>query len=501
MIIIHRKILLALAAAAIWQASAGAQSVPLTGDAFFASGNITNFGGNPSINVGGPNGFQGLLQFDLSFLPAGTTPGMVSNAILRLYVSRIGVAGSIDVYAAGSAWSESTVQGANAPVPGSLVAGPISVAMPNTYVDIPVTSQVLSWLSGNPNNGFLIKAFPSSTSVFFDSKESNPTPGGTSHQAVLEVNLFGQSGLPGPTGPRGVTGSTGPVGAIGTQGPRGPSGSTGATGPRGATGNAGAQGAIGAPGTTGPTGSTGSTGATGPIGALGAIGAAGATGVTGPTGPTGATGARGALGAVGRVGVTGPTGPTGPIGPTGLAGPAGAQGPTGATGATGPRGATGPAGPQGNAGPPGSTGSTGPSGVAGLIQNSYTLDAIILPMSATLAAGQAPMPADSTNTFYLVNNHPPCTTNPAQPGGSSVELAITLPAANVAGKEINIIGIDFTVNGCFLAIYPASGEKIVFQDHVRPGESGGFDGNAVITGFGARLVSNGSGIWYGIAFY
>ena len=83
-----------------------------------------------------------------------------------------------------------------------------------------------------------------------------------------------------------------------------------------------------------------------------------------------------------------------------------------------------------------------------------------------------------------------------------MEKAITLPAANVAGKEITLIGVDFTAAGCFLAIFPKAGEKIVFQDHVRPGEIGaGFNGNAVITGFGARLVSNGSGIWYGIAFY
>jgi hypothetical protein len=122
-------------------------------------------------------------------------------------------------------------------------------------------------------------------------------------------------------------------------------------------------------------------------------------------------------------------------------------------------------------------------------------------MSATLAAGQWPIAEESTNSFYLLNNHPPCTTNPAQPGGSNVERAITLPTASVAGKEITIVGVDFTVSGCFLAIYPKAGDKIVFQDHVRPGETGAFDGSAVITGFGARLVSNGSGLWYGIAFY
>jgi len=130
-------------------------------------------------------------------------------------------------------------------------------------------------------------------------------------------------------------------------------------------------------------------------------------------------------------------------------------------------------------------------------------------MSLTLTAGSANMPdPDSVNNFYILNNHPPCTTDNSQSsvGGGNAERSITLPSANVAGKEITIIGDDFTVNGCFMLILPKAGDKIVFQDHVRPGESSpaapnNFNGNGVVTGFGARLVSNGSGIWYGIAFY
>src|SRR6266404_4058942 len=131
---IYRKSLLVLATASVWQAASWAQSVPLAGDAFFAIGNNTNFGGNPSINVGGNSGFQGLLQFDLSLLPPGTTASSVSNASLRLYVGRVGVAGSIDVFAANGAWIESTVNGSNAPASGALVAGPISVSTPNIFI-------------------------------------------------------------------------------------------------------------------------------------------------------------------------------------------------------------------------------------------------------------------------------------------------------------------------------------------------------------------------------
>ena len=115
------------------------------------------------------------------------------------------------------------------------------------------------------------------------------------------------------------------------------------------------------------------------------------------------------------------------------------------------------------------------------------------------------MPEETTNSFYLINNHPDnggCVNDGLEPGFP--DKSITLPTATgTAGKEITIIGVDFTVNGCFIAIFPKSGEKIVFQDHVRPGETNaqGFNPNAVVTGFGARLVSSGSGIWYGIAFY
>ena len=495
-----RRSLMVLTATALWQASAWAQSVPLAGDTFFASTNSSNFGGNPNINVGGPSEFQGLLQFDLSFLPAGTTASSISNASLRLYVSRVGVAGSIDLYAASAPWSESTVNGPNAPAPGILVAGPISISVPNTYVVIPVTSQVVAWLNGSPNNGFLIVATPS-TSVFFDSKESNPASGGTSQQAVLEINLFGASGPTGPTGPTGAIGVMGPAGATGPRGVTGAPGSTGITGPSGPTGATGALGAAGATGTTGPTGPTGSTGPTGPTGALGAAGAAGANGSTGVTGPTGATGPAGPAGALGAAGAGGGIGPQGALGPAGLTGLAGSKGPTGGTGPTGPKGANGAMGPQGNTGSPGTAGGAGASGPPGLIRNSFALDATVLPTSTILTAGQWPIAEESTNSFYLLNNHPPCTINPAQPGGSSAERAITLPAANVAGKEIAIIGVDFTANGCFLAIYPKAGDKILFQDHIRPGEAGGFEGNAVITTFGARLVSNGSGLWYGIAFF
>ena len=180
------------------QAAAWAQTVPLVGDTFIAPGTASNFGGTVNVNVGGIAGYQGLFQFDLGSLPPGTTAASVSGASLRLFVNKIGTAGSINVYAATASWTESTVNGlAGAPAPGAFVAGPIGVSVAGTYISIPVTAQVQAWLNGAPNNGFIVTATPSTTSLFFDTKESTST----SHPAVLEIDLSGQPGAIGAPGP------------------------------------------------------------------------------------------------------------------------------------------------------------------------------------------------------------------------------------------------------------------------------------------------------------
>jgi hypothetical protein len=156
-----------LGVAALVQSAAWGQSVPLVGDATFNS--TAASGTSPSVNVGGPSAFTGLIQFDLSKLPLGTTAGSVSNASLRLFL-RVPTAGSINIYAANGAWNELTVNNGNAPGVGSLIAGPISVAVTSAYYSIPVTAQVQSWIS-NPstNNGFLIQGAAGAL-VLIDSK-------------------------------------------------------------------------------------------------------------------------------------------------------------------------------------------------------------------------------------------------------------------------------------------------------------------------------------------
>ena len=268
------RVLLAVSAAVLLHAAAWADQAHLVGDATFASGNAGHLGATPTINVGGPTNFQGLVQFDLSSLPAGTTASQVSNATLQLFVSRIGTPGSVDIFAANAPWTESAVNGLNFPGPGTPVASSVPVSIAYSYIVLDVTAQVKAWLNGATNNGFLIVADPSKTLVYFDTKESQST----SHPAVLEVNLIGTPGATGATGPTGATGSTGPVGAAGATGLAGATGTVaGTVGPSGAVGPSGPAGATGSPGsagTTGPAGGTGSRGPTGPTGSPGPTGAA-----------------------------------------------------------------------------------------------------------------------------------------------------------------------------------------------------------------------------------
>jgi hypothetical protein len=277
-----------------------AQVAPLTDDAYVDSNNSSaNFGGLPFIHIG-PTAL-GLLQFDLTRLPAGTTASQVSVATLRLFVDKVTAAGTFDLYTANGPWTESSVTSGSGIAGSAAIRTGVPISAANAYVVLDVTTQVQAWLNGAANNGFAVNQ--DSGDWYFDSKE-NPN---TSHPPVLEINV---------AGPAGVTGATGAFGATGLAGP------AGATGSAGATGDAG--------GTAGATGPTGAPGSTGPVGATGAIGV---TGLAGATGVTGATGATGTAGASGSNGTTGATGTTGAAGPAGLlAGSAGATGPTGATG-------------------------------------------------------------------------------------------------------------------------------------------------------------------------
>ena len=211
-----------LAAATV---NALAQSLPVSGDTFVSPGSSANYSTSPTVNVGGTGNYQGLIAFDLSGLPAGTTAASISKASITLFVNKLGTPGSIDVSAANGTWTEAAATGTNAPVAGMLVASQVPVNAASAYVTVDATALLKAWLSGTiANSGILIAADAGApgTSVLFDSKESSTT----SHPAVLQVVLTatGAQGPAGPQGPQGVPGVAGP------QGPAGPSGPAGVTG-------------------------------------------------------------------------------------------------------------------------------------------------------------------------------------------------------------------------------------------------------------------------------
>jgi hypothetical protein len=296
-----------------------AQTLTTSQDAYYIPGNATTYGKAVTITVGVASSV-GLVQFDLSGLPAGVTASQVAKANLTLYAISVSSPGTINVNTALGSWAETTVSGtAGSPALGGIVASAIPVSTPGTYITVDVTSAVQSWIN-NPasNNGLMITA-NGATVAQFDAKESVTT----SHPATLGIVLT-------------YPGAQGPAGAQGAQGPVGPAGATGAAGPAGAAGATGSQGPIG---NTGPAGAAGATGSQGPIGATGPAGAAGATGSQGPIGNTGPAGAAGATGSQGPIGATGPAG---------AAGATGSQGPAGTNGTNGSIGPTGPAGPLTN---------------------------------------------------------------------------------------------------------------------------------------------------------
>lgn len=483
------RIILAIGAAVLMHTVAWADQAHLVGDATFASGNPGHLGATPTINVGGPTNFQGLVQFDFSTLPAGTTASQVSNATLQLFVSRIGAPGSVDISAADAPWTESTVTGSGFPGPGTPVASAVPVSIANSYIVLDVTTQVKAWLNGAANNGFLIVADATGSLVYFDTKESQST----SHPAVLEVNLIGTPGATGATGPSGATGSAGSTGAAGATGPAGATGTVaGPAGPTGAVGPTGAAGSTGAAGVTGPTGAAGSTGARGATGPTGSVGPTGATGTVGPTGPVGATGPAGPggpSGATGAIGTTGANGATGSAGPTGAAGATGGTGANGAGGPTGPQGATGSAGALGATGATGSAGATGPQGLFN--NTSYPVSNLGNTVNSTANVN---VPSGTTNHFYLLNTSDGDTIN---------NYNVILPAASTAGQTIAILNTDpFT--GAFTWFFPGSGDQILGNSFVAASNGvantngeGPSQGTYLEVGHNwAQFISDGNHHWY-----
>ncbi len=96
----------AVAALALAPVAGFSQTLAPSQDAYYLPGNSTNFGAATTITVGS-SGSVGVIQFDLTQLPAGLTAAQIQKATLTLFLDHVNAGGSIniDTVSASSPWS------------------------------------------------------------------------------------------------------------------------------------------------------------------------------------------------------------------------------------------------------------------------------------------------------------------------------------------------------------------------------------------------------------
>src|SRR5580700_3664689 len=225
----------AIAALALAPIAGFAQTLAPSQDVYYVPGNGSNFGTATTITVGS-TASVGLVQFDLTQLPAGLTAAQIQKATLTLFLDHVNSGGSIniDTVSASTPWSELTVTGNSGISQGVAINTSVMTNTADTFIALDATSAVQGWITTpSSNNGFMIQA-NALTSVQFDSKENTTT----SHPATLTIVLV-SNGPTGATGGSGTNGSNGAAGATGVTGPTGVAGSTGVAGPAGVAGPTG----------------------------------------------------------------------------------------------------------------------------------------------------------------------------------------------------------------------------------------------------------------------
>src|SRR5580700_6253767 len=156
----------AITALALAPIAGFAQTLAPSQDAYYVPGNGSNFGTATTITVGS-TASVGLVQFDLTQLPAGLTAAQIQKATLTLFLDHVNSGGAIniDTVSASTPWSELTVSGNSGISPGNAVNTSAPTATTATFVSVDATSAVQGWITTpSTNNGFMIQA-NASTSV------------------------------------------------------------------------------------------------------------------------------------------------------------------------------------------------------------------------------------------------------------------------------------------------------------------------------------------------
>ena len=183
-----RAILFSLAAIAFGPTAAMAQQATLTDDSQTSSNNPNqNFGSKVTFQVSGAT-LRGFVKFKLTpNLPTGTTGSQIEKATLKLFVTAVNTAGTIDVYRVAGAWDEGSITNNTAPALGALLTSvSLDATSEDRWVTVDITPLVKDWLNNVlPNNGVALVAAPAGVNATFNTKEN----GTTSHEPLLDVLL------------------------------------------------------------------------------------------------------------------------------------------------------------------------------------------------------------------------------------------------------------------------------------------------------------------------
>mgnify|MGYP001765809233 CR=1 FL=1 len=174
------------------QSSGGSITVILPDDADnvliennpLASGDISNT--FYAFSRDGGRNRRGLIHFDISSIPSGVS---VNSANLYLYMATLSGQYQIhDMHRVNAPWTEATVNWANQPVFESIPTASADIGtVANTWISWDVSSDVQAFMSGTPNNGWLLKHRVESLNAYQYAKYWTKEYETTSLRPYLEV--------------------------------------------------------------------------------------------------------------------------------------------------------------------------------------------------------------------------------------------------------------------------------------------------------------------------
>ena len=159
-----------------WHTPIGGATAYLLQGTYVVSGNSSNEGVSPSVLYVSSTDYTAL-QFDLSLVPSGR---VATKAYIVFWPTTISTPGSFTVYPCTSSWSPSTISGTVMPTLGSSIAtGTVSTVF-SPPIDIDITAEVNSWLSGGASNyGVVLEGVSASFQI--------AGPGSTTHSGQTPV--------------------------------------------------------------------------------------------------------------------------------------------------------------------------------------------------------------------------------------------------------------------------------------------------------------------------